>query len=57
MCRADISLVTFEWQAPDNPKPAPRSNAERECINWQLLDGWARERAVGYDYQLWRNST
>lgn len=43
MCRADTSLATFFWRGDE---PVSRVYSERECVNWELLDKWARTRMV-----------
>ena len=42
MCRGDTTLSTFRW-AEGN---AYSTVSDHECVNWQRLDSWARERMV-----------
>ena len=43
MCRADMSLATFYWR---DGKPVSRVESERECVNWEIIDKWARDQMV-----------
>ncbi|KAI9674945.1 MAG: hypothetical protein M1822_009007 [Bathelium mastoideum] len=54
MCSADTSFYTFYWPNPNAHRPSSKSNAKRYCVNWDALDGWARERAIDLDPWLIR---
>ena len=43
MCRGDTTLSTFQWAAG---KPYSRVTSEHECVSWERLDAWARQRMV-----------
>ena len=58
MCKPDISLVTFRWinetaQHPDEPSaffPTNFDSCRHECMNWNSLNDWARQRVFNlYD--------
>lgn len=44
MCHADISIYTYDW-IPGYRKPWPNFKVDHECVNWDILNGWAKERA------------
>ncbi|KAM0802501.1 hypothetical protein BDR22DRAFT_887289 [Usnea florida] len=44
MCKADVSLETFDW-VDNNRAPQPHFDIEHECKNWESIDGWARDHA------------
>ncbi|KAF2197123.1 hypothetical protein GQ43DRAFT_381725 [Delitschia confertaspora ATCC 74209] len=43
MCRGDTTLATFQWA---EGKPFSHVYSDHECVNWKLLDIWARGRMV-----------
>ncbi|MCJ1358217.1 MAG: hypothetical protein MMC33_008216 [Icmadophila ericetorum] len=43
MCRGDTSLATMFWR---DGLPTSRVYSEHECVNWEALDSWAREKMV-----------
>ncbi|KAI9843959.1 MAG: hypothetical protein M1837_006000 [Sclerophora amabilis] len=45
MCRADISLITFRWEGE---AAEHQSYSMRQCVDWDILDRWAGERAMGF---------
>ena len=45
MCKADISLMTFEW-LEDSPMPFPTFGIEHDCTNWDGIVDWAKQRAI-----------
>lgn len=45
MCKADTSLMSFEWR-PDTQMPFPSFQIEHECRNWDSLVEWSRERSL-----------
>ena len=50
MCRGDTTLATFRWK---DGLPYSRVYSDHECVNWELLDKWARERMVDMsDYSV-----
>ena len=48
MCRPDLTLYIAEWIDDSHARRSKqlRSNAQTKCVNWDLLDGWARKRAL-----------
>ena len=42
MCKADVSLLTFDW-VPNDRAPRPDFDVEHECKNWDRIDAWAQE--------------
>ncbi|KAI0154991.1 hypothetical protein GGR57DRAFT_102205 [Xylariaceae sp. FL1272] len=44
MCNPDISIYTHVW-IPGYRKPWPNFDVEHECINWEVLNGWAIENS------------
>ncbi|KAK4870691.1 hypothetical protein LT330_005039 [Penicillium expansum] len=49
MCHADISIYTYDW-IPNYRKPWPNFRVDHECVNWELLDDWAKEHSFSiYD--------
>ncbi|KAL4994490.1 hypothetical protein BDV10DRAFT_151154 [Aspergillus recurvatus] len=50
MCRGDTTLSTFRWK---DGLPHSRVYSDHECVNWAVLDGWARGRMVDMsDYSI-----
>ncbi|PMD34953.1 hypothetical protein L207DRAFT_436684, partial [Hyaloscypha variabilis F] len=45
ICRGDISLVTIQWQASQK-LPVADFTAPHECVNFDSLNDWARERRI-----------
>ena len=43
MCRGDMSLATFWWR---DDEPVSRVYSDRECVNWDTLDTYARSVMV-----------
>ena len=43
MCRGDTSLATMFWR---DGLPTSRVYSEHECVNWEALDTWARDKMV-----------
>lgn len=43
MCRGDTTLSTFRWA---DGKPFSTRYSDHECVNWEMLDEWARGRMV-----------
>ncbi|KAI0415965.1 hypothetical protein F5X98DRAFT_206520 [Xylaria grammica] len=43
MCRGDTTLGTFFWRGG---VPTSRVYTDNECVDWNALDHWARERSV-----------
>ncbi|KAL9126805.1 MAG: hypothetical protein Q9217_004200 [Psora testacea] len=44
MCKADVSLLTFDWVDNDRA-PKPNFAIEHECHNWDRIEEWAKEHA------------
>lgn len=44
MCKADVSLLTFDWVSNDRA-PKPNFDIEHECKNWESIDAWAEDHA------------
>ncbi|PVH78108.1 hypothetical protein DL98DRAFT_590632 [Cadophora sp. DSE1049] len=45
MCKADTTLMTYEW-LPDFPGPWPNFGIQHECVNWEKIDNWSKERSI-----------
>lgn len=43
MCRGDTTISTFRWA---DGYPYSTVYSEHECVNWDLLDEWARKNMV-----------
>ena len=44
MCHGDIGLITYEWH---DDSLIPVANAtSHQCVNWERLDRWTKERTV-----------
>jgi hypothetical protein len=43
ICRGDVTMSTFFWK---EGIPASRVYDDHECVNFDTLDSWARERMV-----------
>ena len=47
MCRGDTSLSTFKWIGESEKRvPTAWDRSPHRCVNWDVLVGWTRERAV-----------
>ncbi|KAI0388635.1 hypothetical protein F5Y17DRAFT_474350 [Xylariaceae sp. FL0594] len=44
MCNPDISIYTHVW-VPGYRKPWPNFDVEHECVNWDILNGWAKKNS------------
>ncbi len=44
MCHGDVGLITFEW-TPNNLIPVA-NGTNHQCINWEKLDKWTKDRTV-----------
>ena len=44
MCHGDVGLVTFQWM-PDSLIPVSNATVH-ECVNWDAIDKWTKERTV-----------
>ncbi|KAK3368269.1 hypothetical protein B0H63DRAFT_565001 [Podospora didyma] len=56
MCKADVSIYTAYWIG-DHTAPISkelRSNSDTVCVNWDAIDGWARERLLEQNKYLVR---
>ncbi|CAG8956369.1 hypothetical protein HYFRA_00003751 [Hymenoscyphus fraxineus] len=50
MCRGDTTLATFRWA---DGKPYSTVYSDHECVDWDMLDSWARGRMVDMsDYSI-----
>lgn len=52
MCKADISLQTYDW-LDDNRRPFANFEIEHDCFNWDSVNEWAKERS----FDLYDNET
>lgn len=43
MCRGDPTLTTMFWR---DGLPTSRSYDDHECVDWTVMDDWARSRVV-----------
>ncbi|KAL8931006.1 MAG: hypothetical protein Q9208_000108 [Pyrenodesmia sp. 3 TL-2023] len=46
MCKGDVTVTAFEWLAGDTLEPTTKDGALHQCVKWEKLSAWARERAV-----------
>jgi len=44
MCHGDVGLITFEW-SPTNRIPVANATTH-QCVDWNMLDSWTKERSV-----------
>lgn len=44
MCKADISLNTYDW-VDNNKRPLTNFHTEHSCYNWDLVNDWARHHS------------
>ena len=57
MCRGDVSLTTYEW-LPDLQIPWAKLSYDHECINWESIQDWAKERTVDiFDPKILKHPT
>ena len=47
-CKGDTALTTFRWIEAD-PRPAAVFESQHQCVNWEKLFEWARQRYVDKD--------
>ncbi|KAF4627068.1 hypothetical protein G7Y89_g11085 [Cudoniella acicularis] len=45
MCKADISIVTYDW-LDNHRRPFPNFNVQHECRSFEAIDAWAGERRL-----------
>lgn len=45
MCQGDASLVTMRW-GKHQAIPLGNFSSAHECVNWDSLDNWAKQRSV-----------
>ncbi|KAH8689801.1 hypothetical protein BGW36DRAFT_307145, partial [Talaromyces proteolyticus] len=54
MCGFDTSLVSYDW-VREHQTPTPNSNVMHKCVNWGVVQGWLKERALMIpDGFVWR---
>ncbi|KAH8894557.1 hypothetical protein GQ53DRAFT_643295, partial [Thozetella sp. PMI_491] len=62
MCKANTNMYMLEWpevregeSRPELPSQNVVSHSTSTCVNWDLLDAWARKRALipGHFHYLW----
>ena len=46
MCKGDPTLNTFEWLPGSPQRFTAVARGHHQCVNWDSLLGWVRERAV-----------
>lgn len=48
MCHANTAIYTGEWldDAAVPISPHLRTGSVAHCVNWDVMDGWARQRAL-----------
>jgi hypothetical protein len=39
----DVSLATYHWES-DTALPIPDFKIDKQCVNWEKLDYWAKSR-------------
>ena len=56
MCAGNTALYSFQW--PDSNekvrKPKTKTNSERTCVDWSLIEQWAQNRSIGMNPMLER---
>ncbi|KAF8864295.1 hypothetical protein BDZ45DRAFT_737301 [Acephala macrosclerotiorum] len=52
MCKADVSLQTYDW-LDNTPRPFANFKIEHECYNWDSVNEWAKARS----FDLYDNVT
>lgn len=45
MCKGDVTITAFKWLGK-TLEPTTKDGALHQCVNWDRLSGWARERTV-----------
>lgn len=45
MCKADVSIVTYDW-LDNHRRPFPNFNVQHECRSFDAVNDWARERSL-----------
>lgn len=45
MCKADVSLMTFDWREGYR-KPWPNFEVAHDCRNFEVIDAWAEGHGV-----------
>ena len=45
ICNPDLSIYTYDW-IPSQRKPWPNFVIDSECVNWEMLDGWAGGKGI-----------
>ncbi|KAH7125251.1 hypothetical protein B0J11DRAFT_300685 [Dendryphion nanum] len=56
MCQADLSLYTFSWKTSHDNRPNSKSNAKRQCVNWDEVEEWSMKRRVSLWPRLLRKN-
>ena len=46
MCKGDPSLSTFKWVPGNPPSLTAVAEGHHQCVKWDSLLDWVRERAV-----------
>ncbi|KAK4212131.1 hypothetical protein QBC37DRAFT_425467 [Rhypophila decipiens] len=51
MCSADTNIFTFTWEDAEEVhpgifRPNPKSNQQRKCVRWELVEKWVTDRHV-----------
>jgi len=56
MCAGNTAIYSFEWPHHNMKvrKPITKTNSQRTCVNWNLLEKWARNRTIGMNPKLER---
>lgn len=45
-CRGSTTLTTFAWSNTSEPRLMPVDRNEHQCVNWNELDKWNKERSI-----------
>ena len=57
MCKADISLQTYDW-VDNNPRPFANFKIEHECVNFEAINDWSRLHSFDvFDGEILRHPT
>jgi hypothetical protein len=56
MCAGNTAMYSFQW--PDSNekvrKPKTKTNSERTCVDWSVIEAWAQNRSIGMNPTLER---
>ena len=47
MCNGNSGLQAFQWLPNSTGKPATMPLVERQCVDWEVLAQWSKDRGIG----------